>query len=135
MDFFRIVGYTEGFRSYRIGLLAVLALCRKLMNLSWQIINANPIKWDSHFRAQDFIRKRPSPYMPTQGELANPIPNLDIFSGIRTPPQKWQINHGVRRITTITKQNITTITEKTFWYWRLVPPRFCASCLAPPCCL
>ena len=30
MDFFRIVGYTEGFRSYRIGLLAFLALCRKM---------------------------------------------------------------------------------------------------------
>ena len=42
MDFFRIVGYTEGFRSYRIGLLAFLALCRK-MN-SPQILNANPTK-------------------------------------------------------------------------------------------
>ena len=30
MDFFRIVGYTEGFRSYKIGLLAFLALCRKM---------------------------------------------------------------------------------------------------------
>ena len=51
---FRIVGYTEGFRSYRIGLLAVLALCQK-MN-SWQVgttvqvrtgrpvLNANPTK-------------------------------------------------------------------------------------------
>ena len=42
MDFFRIVGYTEGFRSYRIGLLAFLALCRKM--ISPQILNANPTK-------------------------------------------------------------------------------------------
>jgi hypothetical protein len=84
---FRIVGYTEGFRSYRIGLLAVLALCQK-MN-SWQVgttvqvrtgrpvLNANPTKvqiWNLDLNL-DFLVG---------------FPNLD-FSGIWTPPQKWQI--------------------------------------------